>query len=331
MKPKNKILISLLSIVAIIILVLSSNPSDTHHEGQAPQSSTKLKIGYVSIAAGLPLFVAEKYGYFQDAGFDTELVQFKSSNEIAIAAATNQIDLIGLAATNAVIDASVTSSTTFGAFLLNGYTKPSEEEKATDYLLARKGLTIAALKGKKIAFFPGSVSRVFANLVFPKFGLDLEEIDYVEMSPPNWISSMETGVIDAVTAVEPFAQVLRDKGIVDVLVDGYYAEAMPDVPLSGAWFIEGHLSKEAEVRIYSVFQRSLEFIKTNRGKALLAFSDFTKISPDVYNKIGLNRWRLIGDDDAEESIRGFVDMLIAKGEIRQAPSSYLWVDPKTSQ
>nr|VFJ60956.1 MAG: ABC-type nitrate/sulfonate/bicarbonate transport system, substrate-binding protein [Candidatus Kentron sp. FW] len=328
----NKVLIGLFLIAVFLLswVLLPKSPDMDPLDQKAPsmQQPMKLRIGYVAIAGALPLFVAEKYGYFEQAGFDTELIAFKSSNEIAIAAATNKIDLVGICATNAIMDAAVTSSTGFHAFLLNGYTKPSGQEQATDYLLARKGITLAQLKGKKIAVFPGSISRVFANLIFPKFGLGLQDMEYIEMSPPNWISAMETGVVDAVTAVEPFAQVLRDRGNVDVLVDGYYAEVMPDVPLSGAWFVAGRLSPETELAIYSVFGHSLELIRSEREKALRAFSDFTKISPDIYNKIGLNRWRLIGDKGARDSIRKFVAILLESGELEKAPDAYLWVPPE---
>nr|VFK42813.1 MAG: ABC-type nitrate/sulfonate/bicarbonate transport system, substrate-binding protein [Candidatus Kentron sp. TC] len=325
---RNKLFTGL-SVIAVIILVwalLPKSPDTDYADEGEPRTrpATQLKIGYVTIAGALPLFVAEKYGYFREAGFETELVRFKSSNEIAIAAATNKIDLVGICATNAVLDAAVASSTRFGAFLLNGYTKPSETEQATDYLLARKGITLEQLKGKRIAFFPGSISRVFANLIFPRLGLAVEDVEYIEMSPPNWISAMETGVVDAVTAVEPFAQMLRDRGRVDVLVEGYYAQVMPNVPLSGAWFVAGRLPADAEARIYSAFGRALDLIQSDRERALRAFSDFTKISPDVYRRIGLNRWRLIEDDEARESIRRFVAILLESGELRKAPASYLW-------
>nr|VFK29753.1 MAG: ABC-type nitrate/sulfonate/bicarbonate transport system, substrate-binding protein [Candidatus Kentron sp. MB] len=334
MRRNNKIFAVLVIVVVALIWALlpkKSFDADTDDLPEAmsrTQQSMKLKIGYVAIAGALPLFVAEKYGYFREAGFETELIEFKSSNEIAIAAAIGKIDLVGICATNAIIDAAVTSSSEFRAFLLNGYTKPGEKEQATDYLLARKGITLDQLKGKKVAFFPGSISRVFANLIFPRFGLGVEDMEYMEMSPPNWVSAMESGVIDAVTAVEPFAQMLRDRGHVDVLIDGYYAEVMPDVPLSGAWFVAERLPMEAERRIYSAFGRSLELIGSEREKALRAFSDFTRIHPDVYNKIGLNRWRLIEDAEARESIRKFVAILLESGEIRKAPASYLWVSPK---
>nr|VFK65178.1 MAG: NMT1-like family protein [Candidatus Kentron sp. UNK]VFK71326.1 MAG: NMT1-like family protein [Candidatus Kentron sp. UNK] len=335
MKRNNKIFIGLFAIAVIALAcawALLPKPLNTDTddvEGTMPaRQPMKLKIGYVAIAGALPLFVAEKYGYFREAGFETELVEFKSSNEIAIAAATNRIDLVGICATNVIIDAAVTSSAKFHAFLLNGYTKPSEKRQATDYLLARKGITLDQLSGKKIAFFPGSISRVFANLIFPKFGLDIEDIEYIEMSPPNWVFALKSGVIDAVTAVEPFAQMLRDRGHVDVLIDGYYAQVMPDVPLSGAWFVAGRLPVAAERKIYAAFGRSLELIHSDRGKALRAFSDFTRISPDVYDKIGLNRWRLIEDAEAKKSIRKFVAILLESAEIRKAPAPYLWVPPK---
>ena len=284
-----------------------------------------IKIGYLAIAGALPLFIAQDNGYFADEGLKVELINFKSSNEIAIAASTKQIDLIGIGATNAVIDASVTSKIGFEAFLLNGYTKKKNNEKATDYLLARDGITLDNLKGKKIAFFPGSISKVFANLIFPKYGLELNDIKYIEMAPPNWISALESGAIDAVTAIEPFAQLILNKGSANILIDGYYAEVMEDVPLSAGWFISNHLSSKTEEKIVNAYKKSLNLIKTNRVKALSSFDNNTKISSDIYQTIGLNNWRLINDKGAEESLISFIKLLNDKKAIKESvPENYIW-------
>lgn len=285
----------------------------------------KIKIGYLAIAGSLPLFVANDNEYFTDEGLDIELISFKSSNEIAIAASTKQIDMIGIGATNAVIDASVTSNVNFKAFLLNGYTKKSEDEKATDYLLAREGITLDNLKGKKIAFFPGSISKVFANLVLPKYGLEIKDIEYIEMAPPNWISALDSGVIDAVTAIEPFAQLILEKGKANIIIDGYYAEVMDDVPLSAGWFISNHLNKDTEKKILNAYKKSLELIKTNRMKALSSFDNYTKINSNIYQNIGLNKWRLINEEGAEKSLISFIKLLNENKAIKSSiPEDYIW-------
>ncbi len=312
----------------LILLIVASSTFfilQKNNKKVSNNSIEKIKIGYLAIAGALPLFVANDNGYFADEDIEVELINFKSSNEIAIAASTKRIDMIGIGATNAVIDASVTSGVNFKAFLLNGYTKKSDHEKATDYLLARNGVTLDNIKGKKVAFFPGSISKVFANLILPKYDLEIGDIEYIEMAPPNWISALESGVIDAVTAIEPFAQLILEKGNTNILIDGYYAEVVEDVPLSAGWFIKNHLDKKAEDKIYNAYKKSLELIKNNRLKALSSFDNYTKIKANTYQKIGLNKWSLINDDGAKNSLMSFIKLLNDKSAIKNStPEDYIW-------
>jgi len=320
MKKILSIFISILIIAGIVFILIQKN-----NNNDIVKHEKNIKIGYLAIAGSLPLFVAKDNGFFKEQGLNIELIRFKSSNEIAIAASTKQIDIIGIGATNAVMDASVTSGVKFQAFLLNGYTKKMDTEKATDYLLGRKGLVLSELKGKKIAFFPGSISKVFANLILPKYGLTINDIEYIEMSPPNWISALESGSVDAVTAIEPFAELMLSKNIADVLIDGYYAEVMNDVPLSGGWFIENHLGKETENKIYKAYKKSLNLIQNKRKKALSSFDNYTKIAPNVYQSIGLNKWRLINDEGAINSLKEFIKLLNKNKAIKSTTSNnYIW-------
>mgnify|MGYP001250056815 CR=1 FL=1 len=44
----------------------------------------KITIGFWPVASGLPLFVADKKGYFKEAGLNVEVAQFASPNQVAI-------------------------------------------------------------------------------------------------------------------------------------------------------------------------------------------------------------------------------------------------------
>ena len=94
-----------------------------------------IKIGYLPIAASLPLFVAIDSGYFDNFDKEVELIPFQSSNQLALAGASNKIDLMVTAATNVVLDTSMATNKNFEAFMFNGYVDRSNiEENSTDYL-----------------------------------------------------------------------------------------------------------------------------------------------------------------------------------------------------
>ena len=84
-KNCNKLLITFFSI--ILILVFSC--------GTKKPELIKIKIGYVPIVGDLPVFVAQEKGFFIDAGFDVELVEFHSGNEAMNAVLTNRTVMEG--------------------------------------------------------------------------------------------------------------------------------------------------------------------------------------------------------------------------------------------
>ena len=93
-----------------------------------PPDGKKLRIGYLPIAASLPLFVAIEHGYFENEGFEVELIQFGSSNEMALAGIRGDLDVMVTCATNAVLDAMDVSGKSVEAFLSNGYIKTGRKD-----------------------------------------------------------------------------------------------------------------------------------------------------------------------------------------------------------
>lgn len=301
--------------------------------GQPATSSTrKLRIGYLPIAASLPLFVSIEQGYFTQEGYEVELAQFRSSNEMAIAGAKGDLDVMVTCATNAVLDAINISGSNIKVFLANGYIKGSENAKTTDYLLALQGESLSTLKGQKIAFFPGSVSRVFAEIVLPKHGLSIGEIEYVEMAPGKWLAALKSSQIKAVVAIEPYATIILESGGVVPLIEGYIADVFDGVPLSGSWFAGDKLSSDDKVKIVDIFANAINTIDNNREQSLATLGTYTKLSAEVYLKMGLNRWGITSAPHVRKSFSDFAQILYEKKAIQILPKdeNWLWIPLKSN-
>jgi NitT/TauT family transport system substrate-binding protein len=60
---------------------------------QAAAASEAIRVGFISTSlASIPIIVADAKGYFRDEGLDATLVGFESSNSIALAVASGDID-----------------------------------------------------------------------------------------------------------------------------------------------------------------------------------------------------------------------------------------------
>ncbi|MCK9400529.1 MAG: ABC transporter substrate-binding protein [Bacteroidales bacterium] len=304
---KNKHLKRIFFIASLIIIVLSCN-----------YEPSKLRIGYKPIAVDLPIFAAVEEGYFKEQGFNVELVRFTSSNDQVNAATLGKIDVFE-AATNVVFDVGFVSKIKHKLIITNPYS--NEKGYISDYLLVsdtNKIKKIEDLKGEKIGVFPGSVIKMFCNLIFMKHGLNKDDYELIELQTKDWAIALKTGQIAALSALEPTAsQIIKDK-IAYPIVNGLYAELMPNVPLSGHWISEEFEKKYGEdvtKKIILAYNKSIDFIETNPEKAKKYIVKYANVREDVLSKVNLNKWKKHEELDYKE-IQSFIDLLYENGAIQ---------------
>ncbi|MBI5371272.1 MAG: ABC transporter substrate-binding protein [Sphingobacteriales bacterium] len=278
----------------------------------------KIKIGYVPIAVGLPLFIANDEGYFNEQGFTTEMIKFASSNEIANAATSGQVD-VSVVATNAMLDAGFVSKKRHTLIITNPYT--NQAGNIADYLLVKDTNAIKKiedLKGKKIGVFPGSVIKIFCTLIFEKHGLKKGDYTLLELSPKDWAAALQSGQIDALSALEPqAAQIILDK-IGYPIVSGLYAQLMPNVPLSGHWISEDFVKKYGKEqcdKIIKAIDKAVDFINNNPAKAKEYLVKYANVREDVVGMVQLNPWKKHSELNASE-VQAFIDVLFQNGAIQ---------------
>lgn len=276
---KSKILL----LVLVVVFLCSCNSNQ----------SNKLRIGYVPIAVGLPLFVAVEEGYFEEEGFEVEMIRFTSSNEVGNAGTSNQVDIL-LTASNVILDIGHVSGKKHKLIITNNY--PDSPGHIADYLLVRDTTEISNiqdLKGKKIGIFPGSVIKVFCNLILQNNGLEPDDYELIELSTKDWAVALKSGQIDALSALEPSGSQIVLDGLGYKIVDGFYAKLMPNVPLSGHWISSDYYQKygkEKTDKIIRAYDKAVKLISTNPSKAKSHLLNYANIREDVLNKVELNPW-----------------------------------------
>ena len=289
----------------------------------------KLRIGYLPIAAELPLFVAVERGYLREAGLDYVLTQFASSNELVNAATADRIDVLAGAATNVVWDAGSVSNKKHLLFVLNPYS--NNPGSVTDYLLVRAGSTInsvSQLRGKKVASFPGSV-KVLVHLGLEKMNLPRSAYDTIEMLPSDWQPSLQAGAIDAVVALEPNAtQIMKDRAG-RPLVSGFYATIMKDLPLSGHWIAADYYNRTDKRQINALlaaYTRAIHFCRDNEREAKEYLKKYANVREDILDKVGLNPWRTRKELNGR-SIQSYADLLKANNALAETTETSRYLLP----
>ncbi len=150
-----------------------------------------------NIWCGLGLIASDK-GYFKEEGLNVKLNYLESgrycldalvsgSTDFATIVEVN-ISYFGFTGNKSVIDiASIVSSTSSGIIALKsrGINKPED------------------LKGKIIAYSPGTTSDIFANRFITKIGLTPNDVKFLKIQPLAISSAVISGSVDAASTWDP--------------------------------------------------------------------------------------------------------------------------------
>lgn len=313
---------SILVTVVLAVIVLGGFAwFFVEHQGRT-SPEIRVRVGYLPIAAELPFFVAIEQGYFAERRIKVELSRFTSSNELANAATAGHVDVMAGTASNVIFDVGAVSGKKHKLLLLNPYSNAPGH--ITDYLLVKSDSPIkqlSGLRGQRIASFPGSVNRIFVNLILEKHGIPRDSYEYIELPPPNWQPALKSGAINAVSALEPTAtQIVVDR-VGRSIFDGFYADLMPDVPLSGHW-ISSDFAREADPETVQAFvaayRKALDFIRKDEHDARKYLVKYANVRADILDKVGLNPWKMVDDVDVSH-LQKFADLLFDQGALREKP------------
>jgi len=299
----------------------------TAHHGSADNHKWhKIRVGYLPIAAELPLFVAIEGGFFKEAGVEVEIIRLASSNEMGNAATADQIDILAGCASNVVFDIGHVSGKRHLLFALNPYS--NDKGHVTDHLIVRKASsvsTLSGLKGKKIASFPGSVNRIFTYLILEKHGVPRDSYTYMELLPKDWQPSLQSGAIDAVSALEPNAtQIIKD-GVGVSIFPGFYADLMPDVPLSGHWVAADFFKRcdKAQLSAFvGAYDKAIMFCRKQEKRAKQYLVKYANVREDIVTDVNLNPWKRRSEINVQQ-LQKYIDLLAehkalqAKGKATQ--------------
>lgn len=287
---------------------------------------TKLRAGYVKVLVALPFMFAARFGIFKEAGLDVAVSEFANSNDVATAGITGTVDFVGAGATNAALDAMTAANRIMTIFTMNNYVRRPNLQ-STDFLLSLPEYkTIESLRGQPVAFFPGSFGKMFARLILPSYGLRVEDVEYVEMQPPQWLPALQSGSIKAVTALEPVASKIMATLPVNVLIDGYYAHVMQNVPASGTWFLRGHLDKATEVRIHDAIMQAVQILTIDRKRAVSAIQELFSLERSIAEKVRMPAWHSSLDPTGRAALKRYGELLATRGGIaRPLPPADAWI------
>lgn len=207
------------SLVLLMLVLTACNGARTSGGASgtgapAPGPRRVLKVGYLNVKDDAPAMLAKEARFYEKQGLDVELVLFESGTDLIKAIIGGQLQAGVLGFTNAVTWAAKGADLKVVGGAQVGYHS----------LMLRKdsGIkTVQDLRGKRLASQKqGSTADIVLNgVVFRQAGLNRQDVQMVYVEPAVAIQSLAAGQVDAAFVFEPYEQIARATGNVDVIYE----------------------------------------------------------------------------------------------------------------
>lgn len=265
----------------------------------------KISIGFWPVASALPLFIADKKGYFKDAGLNVEVVKFASANQVAESLIAGRLQGTGNGVASGALGLSEIASP--GLFKIIA-ANPSNAEHKLEQLIVAKNSPIrssADLKGKKLASGPGAQNLAIAQAILEKAGVTNPQVQQLEIR--QHVAAIESGQIDAAYTLEPTGTVGEMKGITRVLEYGVVSKYILGDP-KAPWFGGSAALSSKFIQQYpsttktyiEVYRRAIQDIRTNPDEVRKYLVGYTAIEGDLVQKVPLVAYTLYDEFKPED-------------------------------
>ncbi|UCE99628.1 MAG: ABC transporter substrate-binding protein [Planctomycetota bacterium] len=303
----------------ITILLISSVA--LHSCQTAPsEKSTTVRIGYLNLVTSLPLSIAEQKGYLTAKGVKFKAVPLATSNQLADAVITGELDCYVGASVVPVFAAELRSPGKIKVFTASEITS----NQPFDALLVKDDSaieTLSDLSGKRIAVFPGSTAKNLLRKYLRDNHIELATITFVEIPPSQHLDALRIGFVDVIHAYEPTIAIARSQGGVRILHGSVYAAILSPNPISVSVVSTDFLKKHPKtaVKTIAALQRACRFMKENDKETRSILIKQMEISEDAANRCSI-LYMLTHDQLDPANFQRFADILTEIGEIN-APIS----------
>jgi len=251
MKIKNSL--STLCAMAILLTI------NTHAQG----ARKEIVLGCEASLLTSPVWIAENKGYFQEEGLNVKIKEF-GSGRTALATMLNEgnLDMVTVAQTPVMFNSFNRSDYAIIAAMVY-----SDNDVK---ILARQDKGIKSpsdLSGKRVGITKGSTGHFFLGLFLAYNGLELSEVQTIDLEAPDLPGALAEGRVDAISTWEPHIlnarSLLGEKALLlpseGVFREDFYFVANKD-------FIENN--PQVLRSFLKAIEKGEEFIQKNREESI---------------------------------------------------------------
>jgi len=249
-------------LVAVVMVVTTGMTAGCGGEKPA-EPLEKVTIG-MSVTSLLPALIniAEERGYFLEEGIDVEVKGYPTGKAALAATFSGEVDMGTVADTPIVSNSFERNDFAVFVTILNSV----RHSKA----LARKDSNINTpqdLVGKKVATTIGTTAHFFMAVFFTMNGIDVSDVEIVNLKPDEMVEAIVNGDVDAIFAWEPnilkATKSLGDNAI--VLPSDVGCEATFNLVTMNSYIVNNPVLIR---KVIKALVKAEEFVKNNREESI---------------------------------------------------------------
>lgn len=259
----------LLSLLASVLLSLSAC--------QKNEGTAKYRVALGPWVGFGPLYLARDKGFFKEQGVDVDLIVLTGVAERNSALKSGKLDALA-----APVDYFVLSA---GNGVPATIVMAIDESVGGDGIVARKSIkSFAELRGKKVAAQKGLPSDFFLRALLQKNGINVEEIDYIDMETAQAGAAFLAGDLDAAVVWEPWLTRAKEQGNGHILASTRdYRDLIVDCLAFNPALIR---TKPEDVqRIVNAILKAIDYAKANPVEASEIMAKYFEVDPKKYRAI----------------------------------------------
>lgn len=251
---KKTIVTSIVAIFSLLLLTSCGTEESKKNNATKNKESEKLTLSFGAMPAvdSLPVYIAEKEGFFESEGLDLDLQSFKSPKDRDAALSSGNLDgantdLIAVSTyLQGDLDFQIVSQS-IGTFSV--LTNNDEVSSLAD------------LKGKKVGYAKNQAPYYFLDAALKEEGISIADVGYEEVPQiPVRIELVKNQKIDATVVPEPFRTIGLANGLTEL---GNSNELGIDATVFGFTSESLNQNKEAIEAFYRGYNKGVDYINDN--------------------------------------------------------------------
>jgi NitT/TauT family transport system substrate-binding protein len=319
-----------LRVVLLAVFLTTMIPGAAFTADKDQPEIVELKMHIPPFLSNAPLFIADDEGFFEDQGIKVDLIRGVPTSQTILFLVKGELDVWG-GGISAGFFNSLAREDNFRIVAGKGYISP-EGCTYTSFAatpgfveeVEKKGFSV--MKGMKVAAVPAGVQAYFLSRILEKGGMNLKDVEIVNLPNPARMQAVTEGSLDLVFTAEPWLTriVKTGKAVVwmpaEKVIPGYQTaylgfgerlrEKDPDL---GRRFMVAYLQGIRQYK-QGKTERNLEIVARHTGQEMDLLKEacwpayHEKGNINIDSVLALQEWALArGTLDKKVDVEGFWD------------------------